>query len=111
MPRREWLASYVCFFRSRAAADDLEDRDRLGFAFDENVAERTKLIRTAQPLARRIADDNPSAVLLVERFEPRSQVDRVANHRVAHDRVRPDVAGNHRPRVDADADVERRTSF
>ena len=34
------------------------------------------------------------------------EVHGVADHGVAHDRVRPDVAGDHRPGVDADADVE-----
>ena len=64
-----------------------------------------------QAAARRVADDNPSAVLLVQRFEPRSEVHGVADHRVAHDLVRPDVAGDHRSGVDADPDVERRPAL
>ncbi len=63
---------------------------------------------TFQLLPGGIADDNPCPVLLVQRFQPGTEVHRVTDDGVAHDRVRPDVAGNHRSAVDADADIELR---
>src|SRR5438093_1547258 len=87
-------------------ADHFEDRDRMRLPFHDDVAERPELILALQSLACGVANDNPSAELLVERLEPRAQIDRIANHRIAHDRLASDVPGDHRTGVDSDADVE-----
>src|SRR4051812_32387605 len=56
------------------AASDLEDLNRLGFAFDDDVAERFERVVARQPAACRLADDNPSAVILVQRLEAGAEV-------------------------------------
>src|SRR5690349_11124648 len=89
-------------------ADNLEDCDGMRLPFDDDVAERPEVICALQLLACGVANDNPSAELLVERLEPRAEVHGVANHGVAHDRLAPDIARDHRPRVDPDADIESR---
>ena len=86
---------------------DLENRDRLRLALDDDVAERAKRVSAASAASR-------VASLMIIRvpyclFSDSSrdaEVHGVADHRVAHDRLGPDVAGDHRPGVDADADVE-----
>ena len=83
----------------------------LGFALYNDVAERRKIVSALQLPARRLADDNPGAVLLVQRLEPRAEVHGIPDDRIAHDRFGADVAGNHRPGIDADADVQLGTSF
>ena len=103
-------ASFVCDCRDRRARlvppDHFENGDRLRLALDDDVAERSQIVSACQLRARSVADDNPGAVLLVQRLEPRAEIHRVADDGVAHDRIRSDVAGDHRPGVDADADVE-----
>src|SRR6266545_520416 len=91
-------------------ADHLEDCDGLRLPLHDDVAQRPELVLAFQPLARGVANDNPSAELLVERLEPRAQIHGVTNHGVAHDRLAPDIAGDHRTRVDPDADVQPRKS-
>src|SRR5258705_5936194 len=110
-PPRPSSASYArLFIHARSStghgADDLEDCHRLRLAFDHDVAERSKLILPFQPPASGFADDNPSAVLFVQRLEPRAQIHGVADHRIAHDRLASDVSGDHRAGIDADADAE-----
>src|SRR5207247_6945786 len=75
LPRRDW----------GLASDHRENRHRFSFALDDHVAQRLEHVLPGQPRAGPVADDNPSAVLLVHRFEPRSEVHRVADHRVTHD--------------------------
>ena len=70
----------------------------LRLAFDDDVAERPEIVVVRQSGPGVLADDNPRPVLLVQRFEPRPEVHGVADHRVAHDRVRADIAGDHRAR-------------
>src|SRR3954454_4651838 len=84
----------------------LENRDRFGLAFDYDVAERLQIVTARQLFPGRLADDNPSAIVLVQRFEARAEVHRVADDGIAHDLLGTDVAGDHRTAVDADADVE-----
>ena len=77
---------------------DLENRHRLGLALHHDVAERPKEVSAGQRVACSLADDNPSPVLLVQRFEPRAEVHRIADDGVAHDGLGPDVARDHRAR-------------
>ena len=87
---------------------NLEDRHGLALALHGHRAQRTDIILPFQQRPGRLADDDPGAVLLVQRLEPGAQVHRVADHGVAHDRVGADVAGHHLAAVDADADVQAR---
>ena len=92
----------------RVPPDHFENGHRLRLAFDDDVAERPEDVSARELSSGSVTDDNPGPVLFVQRLEPRAEVHRVADDGVAHDRVRSDVAGDHRPGIDADADVERR---
>src|ERR1051325_6872160 len=91
--------------------DDLENGHWPSLAFHHDVSQRSEYVSIRQSRPSSVADDDPGAVLLIERFKPRSEVDGVADNRIAHNGFRPDVARDHRPGVDADADVESGTSF
>ncbi len=59
-------------------------------------------------LARLLADEDADAVLLGDAFQPRTEVHRVAHHRVGPAQLRAHVADAHRPGVDSDADPDFR---
>src|SRR4030095_5319840 len=85
---------------------DLKYRDGLTLALHDNVTERMDIITSFQPGSCRLADDDPRSVVLVQRLQAGAEIDGIADHGVAHDRLRADVAGDHVAGVDADADIE-----
>src|SRR6476661_10100652 len=76
---------------------NLEDGNRSRFPFHHDIAEGADVVVACQSCSASVTDDYAAAIFLVQRFQPRSQVDVVADDRVAHDRLRPDVACDHVP--------------
>ena len=71
-----------------APPDDFENRDRLRLALDDDSRRAdAKIVAALQLMTCRVADDNPGAVLLVQRFEPRAEIHGVSDDGVAHDRI------------------------
>ena len=78
----------------------------VGSSLDGDVPESPDGVVVLQSSPGGVANDNPRAKVLVQRLQPRPQVHVVADDRVAHDRPRADVAGDHLPRIHADTDIE-----
>src|SRR5271167_4352439 len=81
-------------------------RNRLRLAFDRDVIELDRSpIRRRHP--RFLAENDADPVILRLAFEPRRQIDRVAQHRIVEPAGRAHIADDAVAGVDADPDIER----
>src|SRR4030095_17125486 len=97
-------------FMSLSMRENFVDDDVLFAALDRYLTDQSRLDFGGQPILRRLADQNPRAVILVERLDPGAQVHRVTDDGVAHARHGADVAGGHLSRIDADPPLPRRAA-
>src|SRR4029078_8831628 len=97
--------SYFLYLYQGSWNLDFENRDRLALPLHDDVAQGSDVVLPREPGPGRVAHDKAGFVFLVEGLQARPQVHVVADHRVAHDRRRPDIAGDHVAGIDADANI------
>jgi hypothetical protein len=87
--------------------EHLEDPDGLPLALDPDDVDLAADEAPAQGLLRRLGDQELTAVLLGRPLQAGGEVHVVADHRVVHPLLRPDVAAHHLAGGQPDADLDR----